>query len=160
MGHPQVLGEVELEGDVFVGDFWAGGAGAHGFFGGSGVIEVFGAGGAGTGGTSASGHAFGAATEHAEIAGDDFKAGALLAFLILPLAGLDAAFDENERALLQILLGDFCLFAPNNNLVPFGALLTLAIAVFVGFVGGKGKIGDGLPAGGEARFGIAAEAAD
>ncbi len=37
------------------------------------------------------GHAIAAAAEHAEIGGYDFEAGALLAFLILPFAGLDAA---------------------------------------------------------------------
>ncbi len=43
---------------------------------------------------------FGAAAEHAKVVGHDFEAGALLAFLVLPLAGLDTAFDEDERALL------------------------------------------------------------
>src|SRR5712692_7986961 len=80
-----------LEGNVFVGDFGAA---------------------AGVAASSCSGTccgAFGASTEHAKIIGDDFKAGALLAFLILPFAGLDAAFDKDERALLQILLRDFRL---------------------------------------------------
>ena len=49
---------------------------------------------------TAGGHAFTAPAEHAEIVGNDFEAGALLAFLVLPLAGLDATFDKNERALL------------------------------------------------------------
>jgi len=49
------------EGDVFVGDFW-GGAAAHGFLSGAGMIEVFGACGASGGrGSCACGHAVGAA---------------------------------------------------------------------------------------------------
>ena len=35
-------------------------------------------------------------TEHAEIGGDDFEAGALLAFLVLPFAGLNTAFQKNQ----------------------------------------------------------------
>src|SRR6266568_541797 len=99
--------------------------------------------------------AFGASTEHAKIVGDDFKTSAFLAFLILPFAGLDAALDKDERALLQILLRDFRLFTPDHDLVPFGALLALAIAVFVSFIGRERKIGHGLAATGVARFGIA-----
>jgi len=40
--------------------------------------------------------------------------------------------------------------------VPFGALLALAIFVFVRFIRGDGKICDGLAAAGVARFRIAA----
>src|SRR5260370_37659928 len=85
--------------------------------------------------TAACGSAFGAATEHAKIVGDDFKTGALLAFFVLPFAGLDAALDENQRTLLEILLCDFSLFAPDDDLVPLGALLAPAVLVFVRLVG-------------------------
>src|SRR6266436_4847483 len=97
---------------------------------------------------AASCSACGTATQHAEVAGDDFKTGALLAFFVLPFAGLDAAFDEDQRTLLQILLGDFSLFAPHNNLVPLGALLALAVFVFVRFIRGDGEICDSLAAAG------------
>src|SRR6266480_162280 len=110
--------------------------------------------------TAASCSAFGAATQHAEVADNDFKAGALLAFLVLPFAGLDAAFDEDQRALLEILLGDFGLFAPDDDLVPLGALLALPVFVFVRLIRGHGKICDGLAAAGVARFWIAAQTAD
>src|SRR5579883_1572573 len=60
----------------------------------------------------------------------------------------------------EIVGDDFGLLAPNDDLVPFGALLALAVAVFVGFVGGDGEIGNGLPAGGIASFRIAAQAAN
>lgn len=105
-------------------------------------------------------HAVAASAEHAEIGGDDFEAGALLAFLILPFARLDAALDEDEGAFFQVLLGDFGLLSPNNNFVPFGAFLPLAVFVFVRFVGGDREIGDSLATGGVTGFGIAAEAAD
>src|SRR6266852_7402379 len=156
-----------LEGYVFVGDFGAAAgvaATTASIVRWSSLIEVFAAG-AGTcaAASSCSGTCCGAlraSTEHAKIVGDNFKAGALLAFLVLPFAGLDAAFDKNQRTFFQILLGDFGLFAPDDDLVPLGALLALAVAIFVGFVGGDGKIGDGLAASGVARLGIAAQAAD
>ncbi len=52
------------------------------------------------------------------------------------------------------------MFAPHGDAVPLGALLALAIAVFVRFVGGDGKIGYGLAAAGVTGLGIAAQAAD
>ena len=92
-----------LEGDVFVGDFGAGGWAStttEAFFGGGGLIKVIAAPGCGACTASAGCSAFGAAAEHAEVGGDNLEAGALLAFLVLPFAGLDAAFDKNEGALL------------------------------------------------------------
>jgi hypothetical protein len=149
-----------LEGDVFVGDFWAWGAGGEGVVGVAGLIVVFGVSGA-CRSSGSSGHAaFAASAKHAEIGGDDFKTGALLAFLVLPLAGLNATFDENQRTLFEILLSDLRLLAPYHNFVPLGALLTLAVSIFIGFIGSHGKIGDGLTCGSVASFWIATEAAD
>src|SRR5260370_10055156 len=156
-----------LEGNVFVGDFGAAAgvaATTASIVRWSSLVEVCAAGaGPCAAASSCSGTCCGAlraSTEHAKIVGDDFKAGALLAFLILPFAGLDAAFDKDERALLQILLRNFRLFTPDHDLVPFGALLALAIAVFVSFIGRERKIGHGLPATGVARFRIATQTAD
>ena len=101
-----------------------------------------------------------ASPEHAEVVSHNFEAGALLAFFVLPLARLNASFDKNQRTLFEILLGDFSLLAPDDNLVPLGALLALAIAIFVGFVCRDGKIGYSLAAARVAGLGIAAEAAD
>src|SRR6266849_9640863 len=83
---------------------------------------------------------FAAAAEHAEIVGHNLEAGPLLPLFVLPFAGLDAPFDVNQRAFLQILLGDFRLLTPHNNLVPLGALLPLAIPVLVSFIGCDRKI--------------------
>jgi len=38
--------------------------------------------------------------QHLHFVGDNLKRCALLTFLVLPFAGLDFAFDENERAFL------------------------------------------------------------
>src|SRR5271156_6392428 len=85
-----------------------------------------------------------ASAEHAEVAGDNLKAGAFLAFLVLPFPRLDTAFNENEGALFQILLSDFGLLAPHDDFVPFGTLLAFTVFVFIRFIGGHGKIGDSL----------------
>src|SRR2546430_6529100 len=74
----------------------------------------------------------------------------------LPISGLDAAFDEDQRTLLKILLSNFSLFAPHDDLVPLGPLLALAVFVFVRLIRGNGEICDGLAAAGVAGFGIAA----
>src|SRR5882672_3131742 len=154
------------EGNIFVRDFGnaAGRAAgtAVGVVSGRGMaFEVIAAGAGACATTGAGcGCAFGAAAEHSEVVGYDFEAGALLAFLVLPLAGLDTAFDEDERALLEILLRDLRLLAPDDDFVPLGALLLFAVAVFVGFVRGYGEIGDGLAAAGVARFGIASQTAN
>src|SRR4029077_12562275 len=83
-----------------------------------------------------------------------------LPLFILPLARLNSSLDVNQRALLQILLGDFRLLAPYNNLVPLGALLALAVAVLVSLVGRDGKIGHCLPATGKSRLGISSQPPD
>src|ERR1700682_4732511 len=94
-----------LEGNVFVGDFGpAAGLAATTTIGiVSGCGMAFEVSPAGPGACAAAGAgccgAFGAATEHAEVIGYDFETGALLAFLVLPFAGLDATFDEDQRAL-------------------------------------------------------------
>jgi hypothetical protein len=71
---------------------------------------------------------------------------------------LNAPFDENQRTLLQIFLGDLRLFAPHDDLVPLGALLAFAVAVFVSLIRGDGKIGNRLTATCEPRLRIAPEA--
>jgi hypothetical protein len=77
-----------LEGDVFVGDFGAGGWAK--LFGGGGLVSevVATTAGCGSGSSSAGtcGHPVATAAEHAEIGGYNFKAGALLAFFVLPFA--------------------------------------------------------------------------
>ena len=69
-----------------------------------------------------------------KLVGYNLEAGALPAFFVLPGTRLDAAFDKNQRALFEILLGNFRLLAPEDNLVPLGSLVAFAVAVLVGFV--------------------------
>src|SRR5690348_5142398 len=153
-----------LKGDVFVGDFWAAGLATSArvvSFGGSGLIEVVAARSPAARSSSASNCCgVGARTEHLHGVRHDIKAGALLAFLVLPFSRLNAAFDVDHRPFFQVLLADLGEFSPSGDAVPLGALLSFAIAVFVGFVGGHGEIGDGLAASGIARFRIAAQSAD
>src|ERR1700693_3071177 len=85
-----------------------------------------------------------ATAKHAEVTGHNLKAGALLAFLVLPFAGLNAAFDEDQRTLFEVLLGNFGLLAPHDNLVPLGAFLAFTVFILVGFVRGYREIGYGL----------------
>src|SRR5260370_24236982 len=94
-------------------------------------------------------------TQHAEFVGHNLETGPFLPFFVLPLARLNSPFDENQRTLLQILLRDFRLFSPNDDLVPLGALLAFARFVLVAFVGSHGKIGHCLAAPGVARLWIA-----
>src|SRR6266478_3121362 len=155
-----------LEGNILVGDFGAAGgvtsaaATTVRIVGGRGVAFHVVAAGARCAATAARGSSFGAAAEHAEVGGDNLGGGALLAFFVLPFTRLNAAFEIEERTLFQILLSDFGQFAPHDDLVPFGAFLALAIFILVGFIGGHGKIRDGLAAASVAGFGIAAQAAD
>src|ERR1700735_764286 len=107
--------------------------------------------------TRPGGGTVGSPSEHPEIIGYDFKAGALLSFFILPLARLNTAFNENQRTLLQVLLRDFGLLAPYDDLMPLGALLAFAALVFVRLIGGQREIGNSLAASGIARFGISSE---
>src|SRR5258706_16247714 len=85
----------------------------------------------------ASTHRVCAGAEHAEICGHDLEAGAFLSFFVGPLAGLDAAFQIDLRTLFQVLLGNLRLFGPDNDFVPFGALLALAVLVLEAFIGGE-----------------------
>src|SRR5262249_54397823 len=146
------------EGNIVVGNFRPAAATPAKIIASGRLIVLLGA--ARTAKAAAARRAFAAAAQHAEVRRHNFKTGAFLAFFVLPFARLDAAFDENKRALLQILLSDLRLFAPHYDLVPFGALLALAIFVAVGFIGGHGKVGDGLSPSRVTSLRVAAQAAD
>src|SRR5262249_22034402 len=109
---------------------------------------------------SAGSHALTASAQHPEIVRHNLKARSLLSFFVLPFTRLNAAFDKNERALLQILLRNLRLFPPHDDLVPLRPLLPFAIAVFIRFVRGHGKIGDRLSTARVTCFGIASQTPD
>src|SRR6185312_10366478 len=67
-----------------------------------------------------------AAAEHLHLATDDLGRVAVTAFLVLPLAGAQAALDVHLRALAQVLRGDLAQAAEQGHRVPLGALLVFA----------------------------------
>src|SRR6266849_8811346 len=100
------------------------------------------------------------AAEHLHAVGDDFGGGALLAFLVLPLAGAQGPFDVDLRALLQVFAGDLGEAAEEHHAVPLGAfLLFSARLVFPGVGGGDRNVGDRSAFGVVTRLGIAPEVA-
>src|SRR5262245_39339089 len=59
--------------------------------------------------------------EHPHFARNDLRRVALLAFLVLPLAGLQAALDVDLAAFLEILARDLRQAAEESHAMPFGA---------------------------------------
>src|SRR5690606_16851335 len=85
----------------------------------------------------------------------------LAAFLVLPLACLDAAFDINGTTLAQVFAGDLCKTVVEHDAVPFGFLAALArVAVFPLRGGGQRDITDRGALWRIPDFGIAAKVAD
>src|SRR5208282_479843 len=81
--------------------------------------------------------AFAAAAQQNQVAGHDLCHVFLLpAGLVIPGAGLQTTLDIDLAALLEIFAGDFGLPLPEDDVVPFGAVLPLAALVFEAFVGG------------------------
>ena len=101
-----------------------------------------------------------ALVEELDALGLDFGGVAVLPLLILPFAGLQAAFHKHEAALGQVLGAVLRRFLEHHDAVPLGTVHTVAVAVRVGFVRGDVERADGAAALGIAQFGIAAEPAD
>ena len=102
----------------------------------------------------------GLAAEHPHALGNDLRGVAVLAVLALPPAGLQAALEVDQGALLQELRGDLRDLAEQHHAVPFGAFLSLAVLVLPGLVGGDRQIGDGGAFAGVAHVGVAPEVTD
>src|SRR5579885_3422356 len=66
------------------------------------------------------------AAEHLHLVADDLRGIALVALLVLPLAGAQAALNIDLRSLAQVLAGDLRQPAKKGDAVPLGALLLLA----------------------------------
>src|SRR5699024_9174354 len=89
--------------------------------------------------------------------GDDLHRGAVVAVLVLVLPGLDAAVDDDQTALLEILADKIGLAAPRNHVEEIGlALLALAGKVAVA---GNAEAGHIDAAGGGAELGVRHQAA-
>src|SRR5919109_1003892 len=67
-----------------------------------------------------------ATPEHLQVIPDDLGRVALVALLVLPLAGAQAPLDVDLRALAQVLAGDLREAAEQRHPMPLGALLLLA----------------------------------
>src|SRR5215831_5946397 len=102
----------------------------------------------------------GAAAEHLHALGDDLGRVTLLAFLVLPLARAQRAFDVDLRALLQVLARDLGEPVEEHHAVPLCALLLLPARLVLPLVGGcDGDVGDRSAFGSVAGFRITSEVA-
>ena len=98
--------------------------------------------------------------KHFHFVGHDVVGSALNSVFAGVFAALDAAFDIYLAAFFQILAGNFCQATEHTDIMPFGALLALPVAVFPVFAGGNRKIGHRVAAGQVAHFGVAPQVAD
>src|SRR5580704_5408759 len=144
-----------LEGDVVVGDADVGvvGLAAAGW----GALVV--AGGVGLGVAAAGGpFATGLAAEQGELVDQDLSLVFLFAAgLVVPGAGLDLAFDEELRALLDVVADDLGGALKADQIVPFGLIGPVALGVFLAVGGCEREAGDRHAAGGRTDFGIFAD---
>ncbi len=91
---------------------------------------------------------------------DNFRGVPVLAGLVLPFAGADAPFDENQLALFQIPCGDIAGRAKQGDPVPLGFLAGFARGlVLVGLGRGDSQICDAFAFCGVADFGVAPQSA-
>src|SRR3954451_21828996 len=105
--------------------------------------------------------AFLAATaEELHVVGDDLGDVALVAFLVVVRAGLDATLDVDLAALREILGADLRALAPHDDAVPLGALLALSVLVVPALARREPQLADALPARRVPHVGISAEITD
>src|SRR5690606_25601532 len=101
------------------------------------------------------------AAEQLHLVGDDLGRPAILAFLVLPLAGLQVALDVAGAAFLEVLAGDLGESVEEHHPVPFGFLATLAgLLVLPVARGGEGDVADCRAIGRVADLGVATEVPD
>src|SRR6185369_16045388 len=102
-----------------------------------------------------------AAAEQLHLVRDDLGGVVVLAFLVLPLARLQAALDVDRTALLQVFAGDLRQAVVEDHAVPFGLFLLLAaLPVLPVARGGDADVAHRGAARRVAHLGIAAEVAD
>src|SRR5690606_36125137 len=101
------------------------------------------------------------AAEQLHLVGDNLGRPAILAFLVLPLAGLKVALDVAGAAFLEVLAGDLGESVEEHHPVPFGFLATLAgLLVLPVARGGEGDVADCRAIGRVADLGVATEVPD
>src|SRR5512139_1482760 len=70
-----------------------------------------------------------AATQKTHVARNDLGNVPLVTVLVVVLAGTDGALDEYLPALGQVLPAGLSLFAPHDDIVPFGAFLLVPVLI-------------------------------
>ncbi|SPS02633.1 membrane hypothetical protein [Cupriavidus taiwanensis] len=101
-----------------------------------------------------------ARTQHLHLVGNDLSGVLVLAGLILPFAGADAAFDIDRRALAQVLGCDLGHLAEHRYTMPLGGFLHLAgLLVLVAVGGGNANVGDRIAAGHISGFRVCTQVA-
>jgi hypothetical protein len=83
-----------------------------------------------------------------------------LAAFIIEFIGFQAALEKYQAAYMQILLADLAQPSPGFDVDPFGAFLGLPFARFPAVADCQAEVGNILPGGRKAAFGILAETAD
>src|SRR5690606_13644954 len=103
-----------------------------------------------------------AAAQHLHLVGDDVRAVAVGAgVLVLPFACLEAAFDVDRTALLEVFTVDFGKPVIEHDAMPFGFFAPFArYLVFPLRRGGNGNIADGGAVRAVAHFRISSQVAD
>src|SRR5690349_9191560 len=76
------------------------------------------------------------AAQQDQVLGHDLCLIVLLPVLVVPGAGLQPALDVNRAPFLQVLARDLRRALPGHDVVPLGAVLPLAVFIFVALVGG------------------------
>src|ERR1017187_5514541 len=98
------------------------------------------------------------ATEQDQIGEADIGLVALLAaLLVVPAVSSQAALDVHGTSFLEVLAGDLGKARPASDVVPLGALLPVAVLVFVAVVGSQGEVGHGGAAAGMLQLRIPAK---
>jgi hypothetical protein len=145
-----------LEGDVVVSDAYVRVVGLAG----GGALVVAGSVGfrvATAGGAFASRFA----AEEGELVAEDLGLVLLLAAcLVVPGAGLDLAFNEDLRALFDVVADDLGGALKADDIVPLGLVCPVALGIFLPVGGGQREAGDGHAAGGGTDLGVFADVAE
>src|SRR5262249_17031369 len=100
------------------------------------------------------------AAEKSHPLGDDLGYVTLLAVFIIVRARANAAFDVRLPPLGEILTAGLALFAPDDDVMPLGSFLPVALGVVPDLAGRDRKARHGAAVRGVAHLGVFAEIAD
>jgi hypothetical protein len=101
-----------------------------------------------------------APTQESDSLRDNLGDVTFVAALIVIVAGSNTAFDENLPTLGQVLPTGFTLFSPDNNIMPLGSLLPIALRIGPHFGCRNWKARHGPPGGGKTHLRIFPQIAD